>query len=361
MKILVVLTGGTIGSRVEGNTIDVNEASAYNLISKYESKHGKTEKFSVISPVNILSENLRPNIWVKLINSIEEKLEDLPDGIIMTHGSDTLAYTSAFMGMMFGKLNIPFMITASNYELEDPRSVGLANFEACVDFIRSGISSGVFTVFGDGKISNVYISTRINPADSYLDRFSPFGGSPFGKMEEGRFTPCEEVFAEVKAKQKDSLNINNMIDNGKCRPMDIDYKMYIDCRFENEILVINPYPGMNYSNFTPGPSVKAVLHNLYHSATACTGEDEYSIMEFIKRCEECGIDVYLNSFKDLDSQRYASSESILNMKVNPMCNTSAESAYVKLLLAYNQKVYKPQDFVKANIYFEEIESCILKR
>jgi len=40
--ILVVLTGGTIGSRIRGQWVDVNDTSAYTLIELYRSKNRKT-------------------------------------------------------------------------------------------------------------------------------------------------------------------------------------------------------------------------------------------------------------------------------------------------------------------------------
>ena len=56
-KILVLLTGGTIGSKVENGVIDVGENSVYLLTSLYEEKFGK-EDFEVRVPLQILSENM---------------------------------------------------------------------------------------------------------------------------------------------------------------------------------------------------------------------------------------------------------------------------------------------------------------
>jgi len=46
-------------------------------------------------------------------------------------------------------------------------------------------------------------------------------------------------------------------------------------------LLIHPYPGLNYNNIDLSSKPKAVLHYMYHSATACT-TDGYSIIDFAK-------------------------------------------------------------------------------
>ena len=59
--------------------------------------------------------------------------------------------------------------------------------------------------------------------------------------------------------------------------------------------MIKPYPGLDYSRFNLD-NVDAVLHDLYHSGTACASlqwGENYSLVEFIKRCEKQGIAVYL--------------------------------------------------------------------
>ena len=51
--------------------------------------------------------------------------------------------------------------------------------------------------------------------------------------------------------------------------------------------MIKPYPGLNYAHFNL-ENVDAVLHDLYHSGTACASTqwgENYSLLEFIKLAE----------------------------------------------------------------------------
>ena len=57
MKILLVTTGGTIASVVDDGVIDVKPQGRLLVLNKYKEIDDKTQ-FDVISPVNILSENI---------------------------------------------------------------------------------------------------------------------------------------------------------------------------------------------------------------------------------------------------------------------------------------------------------------
>lgn len=319
-KILVILTGGTIGSKVDSNLINTDFSSSYRLIHMYNEKYDCDTEFEVIQPINILSENLTPKHWGILYNTL--KSINFADycGIIITHGSDTLSYTSAFIGIVFAKAPIPIVLTASNLALELPGSNGMDNFRSAVCFIKSGKTSGVYTIFQDcNKNNNIYLSTQITESDPYNDEFKSFSGEIFGKMVNERF---------VK---------NPKFDASCCQADNSSFKLCkLDLVFTNSIMIIRPYPGLNYNSIDLSSNPKAVLHYLYHSATACTAENNYSIIDFIRRCKLQGIDVYCASFKDKDAAMYATSKKIIDEGIIPLYNVSPEFAYAKLLILYNQ-------------------------
>lgn len=228
MKILVVLTGGTIGSKVEGKVIDVSSAAAYSLINLYEEKYGKDTEFEVVQPLNILSENLEPSHWEKLYNCMEQIRFSDYDGVIITHGTDTLSYTAAMMGYCYRHTTIPIVLIASNYELQDARSNGIPNFYNAVCFIKEQVAKGVYVIFqNDGAENVVYLATRIMEADTYLDQFSSYGKVDFGRMVDGHFAKTEHEqnpsMEDVNAEKEKIGKINS--------------------GFKKSVLMIHPYPG----------------------------------------------------------------------------------------------------------------------
>ena len=84
MKILVVFTGGTIGSRYNDGVISPDSSTRYKLIEMYKQNGGYAE-FDAISPYTVLSENLNGEYFNLLYNSVKENINNY-DGIIVTHG-----------------------------------------------------------------------------------------------------------------------------------------------------------------------------------------------------------------------------------------------------------------------------------
>lgn len=346
-KILVVLTGGTIGSRVEGNVIDIRGKSPYQLISLYRDRyHRQEEEFEVIEPITTLSENMTPDLLAKLCHALEHISYEQYAGVIITHGSDTLSYTAALVGMLFHHVPVPVVLVASNLPLSEKGSNGLHNFAASVDLIREGKVRGVFVIYRNSEeVTEVFLATRVVEADPYIDNFRDFSGRPFGKMEEGRLIPLPSESAP-------SIDEVNRADERNCAlPKD----------FRNRIMLIRPYPGMSYEQFNLDTKPAAVLHYLYHSATACVEGEEGGFPEFAEKCRSLHIPVYVASLKNPDGKRYATGDAILKAGAIPLYNISPEAAYAKLMILHNSQALLQEDAAKMrkkieeNLYFESIQ------
>lgn len=87
------------------------------------------------------------------------------------------------------------------------------------------------------------------------------------------------------------------------------------------ILVISPYVNIDYDNYELD-DVDAVLHTMYHSATA-----PQNVNAFIKKCKAFGIPFYFVT--ENDSAPYRSAVGFENI----IFNSTLESAYARLLLS----------------------------
>ena len=90
-KILVLFTGGTIGSITTDGIIDVEREGKYAVVEAYKSAYGDDVEFECRQILNILSENMGFSGWEKMIHEINSIDTALYSGVILTHGSDTLA------------------------------------------------------------------------------------------------------------------------------------------------------------------------------------------------------------------------------------------------------------------------------
>lgn len=334
-KILVILTGGTIGSRVSENVVDLCEGSVYQLIDAYEKTYGK-EEFEVINPFSTLSENMMPETWEKLCQVLWNTNFEQYRGVILAHGSDTLSYTAALLGMLFGRKTLMVLI-ASNYPIGERGSNGLSNLRGAVAFLKKPpCRCGAFVIYrdGSGKMP-VYLSTRIREADPYGDQFTAFGGVPFGYMEE-EFVP---VISEKNPSCKE-LSENREAVFETCPDV------------TGRVIMLKAYPGLDYERISLQKRPHAVLHLMYHSATACTVGEEENFLRFLKKCKEQQIPVYIASVKDAGGRAYATGKQILEQGAIPLLNISPEAAYGKLLLQYGQK--KERNLFRENLFYEHL-------
>ena len=114
MKISVIFTGGTIGSKLSGGYIGVS-GCPYTLIENWRREHGGCE-FDTCEPYTILSGNSSFEHLCKLAACAREK-SAAAEAVIITHGTDTLCYTAAFLGLALSDIKKPIVLVSSGCPL----------------------------------------------------------------------------------------------------------------------------------------------------------------------------------------------------------------------------------------------------
>jgi L-asparaginase/Glu-tRNA(Gln) amidotransferase subunit D len=343
-KILVVFTGGTIGSIATKGIIHPSDATQFQLLQQFQQHytHSRQISFTSIQPLRLLSENLAPAAWKIIITAIEAKT-DRYDGIIITHGTDTLAYTAAALSFYFHAFNVPIMLVSSNYPLVDSRANGLENFITAVEFICTR------PALGHQNPINVLVPYR-NPRQRAIQLHSGARLASSLQLSGDFFSVQDKAYMQFENGQFSVLNppvTQTQINT---------FSLKAD--FSERILMIKPYPGLNYANFNL-QQVDAVLHDLYHSGTACTSMQwgkNHSLPEFIRQCTERHIKVYMAPAIP-STEAYQTTRALLAEGAEMIWNISIEAAYVKLMLAYGNFKDKQQimDFINSDIAGEHIQ------
>lgn len=297
--ILVVFTGGTIGSGVQDGTIDTNENTAFLLLKTYQQRYPQANViFTTLQPYQILSENLSVQNWTTLILAIENAKPEHYDGIIITHGTDTLAYSAVALSLYFHALNVPIFLVSSHLPLSNPNANGLNNFSFTVETIVNENLNGVFVPYR-------------NPAEKAVT------------LHKASHLTCSPQLSSDFFSLPD-LNSTPKITHSPLKP-----------QFSEKILLIKPYPSLNYAHFDL-ENVEAVLHDLYHSGTACTTSDwgeNRSLLHFIKHCQAENIAIYFAPILKSENA-YQSTVELVESGATMLWNMSIEAAFVKLSLAY---------------------------
>ena len=205
MKILVIFTGGTIGSTLSDGWISPDADKKYQLIAKFREVSSSKAEFDSLTPYTILSENLSARELNLLIDCVRDKLSRDYDGIIVTHGTDTLPFTASALSLALGTDCLPVVLVSSNYPLEDSRANGLANFAAAVSFIESGAGRGVFVSYKNRNDRvNFHAGLRLLPHGELTDEVYSAGGS-YAFYEHGSVTRCPD-FREKALPTLESLS-----------------------------------------------------------------------------------------------------------------------------------------------------------
>ncbi|MGD0959609.1 MAG: asparaginase domain-containing protein [Methylomonas sp.] len=336
-NILLVFTGGTIGSQLRSGVIDACASAGSKLLQMFSEQHpnARDVTFKTIQPLQILSENLHPQHWSRIIGAIEAEDLNAFDGIILTHGTDTLSFSAAALGLYFNQIHIPLLLVSSDLPLENPQANGLPNFRCAVEFICQIRNPGVFVSYQNpGQSMQVYSATRIGAC---LQLSSDFIGI--------QSKACFQFLPEQGFVRRENRSVPQLT------------PIKIKADFSTHALLIRPYPGLDYSHFKlDGADV--VLHDLYHSGTACASGlygEQHNLLEFIKQCRQRSLSIYLAP-AIYSENAYSSTRQFLEQGAKMIWNMSLEAAYAKLLLAYaNFSDSESRDyFLKQNLAGEQL-------
>ena len=141
-KILLLTTGGTIASVPGGEGLEphrsgVMERELNQLRTYYD--------ITVEDLICLDSSNITPNEWQLIAEAVFTRRRSF-DGIVISHGTDTMAYTASALTFMLPCIDVPVVFTGSQLPLSDMLSDGPDNLRTAFAMAASG-HSGVFLAF----------------------------------------------------------------------------------------------------------------------------------------------------------------------------------------------------------------------
>ncbi|GAA4857971.1 asparaginase [Paenibacillus vulneris] len=146
-KLLLLATGGTI-TAVQGEEGLAPGMDAEELVSFLQAKDQSVQLESKLL-MNIDSTNMQPESWVEIAKAVYENYPHY-DGFVITHGTDTMAYTSAALSYMLQNLSKPVVITGSQIPINYKKTDAKKNVMDAIRFACED-TGGVFLVF-DGRV-----------------------------------------------------------------------------------------------------------------------------------------------------------------------------------------------------------------
>jgi glutamyl-tRNA(Gln) amidotransferase subunit D len=122
----IVSTGGTIASRIDYRTGSVtSQFDAGDILSAIP-ELAKVANYRTRSISTILSENMTPVIWQDLARAVHEEIKSGVSGVIITHGTDTMAYSASALSFML-RTPVPVVFVGSQRSADRPSSDNAMN------------------------------------------------------------------------------------------------------------------------------------------------------------------------------------------------------------------------------------------
>lgn len=308
-KILVIATGGTIAS-VKGKE-GLTPAVAASKLLEYVSEVKNYCNIDAFQILNIDSTNMQPKYWVKIANYIENNYDNY-DGFVITHGTDTMAYTSAALSYMLQNLNKPVVITGAQRPISEKDTDGVKNLIDAIMFSLEDVG-GVFVVF-DGK---VILGTRATKLRTRSYNAFESINYPYVAIIEGK---------NVKYIKEDVLKKSN----------------------ENPRFITTICPNVFLLKLIPGldPDILDYIKDRYegliiesYGSGGIPFEEDKNLLPKLKVLVDSGIAVVVTTqviLEGSDLSLYEVGQKALKTPVIPAFDMTREAAVVKLMWALGQ-------------------------
>ena len=314
MKVALVYTGGTIGSSSSDDGVrSLDRSKDDYLLTKFDDK----DIIECFHPYLILSENLDGSHITKLLGCIGGLLGRDYDGIIVTHGTDTIQYSAAALSYAFGSDTIPIMLLSSNAPVGEEGSNADDNTFAAIDFIRNGRGMGVFVPYknSDG-VTYIHRGTRLLAHSMFDDSLRSIFGAYYGRYADGGYSSNPEY--KEKVDEGTPLGTISLGNNA------------------SGVEIIRPHPGMQVIELKEGTT--DLILATYHSGTLPDSMVKQSGL--LEMCADMGIRVWVTGC-DPDVV-YEGMANLKNVEIMPMMTDI--STFMKIWMAIIGE--RGMDFVK---------------
>lgn len=325
-------TGGTISSKIDYRTGGVMPALTAKELND---SIPDLKKIANIDPEVVLSEyseNIKPEHWKLMAKKIADNvLSGKYDGIILSHGTDTMHYTSAALSFALENLPIPVVLVGAQRSSDRPSSDASTNLIGACTFATRSKFSGVFVAMHHAISDDViacHIGTRVRKNHtSRRDAFHSIDISPFSLIKNGQIEICEQ-YADLKFHER-SKNLENLV---------------VRSNFDDKVMLLKFFPGFDCKiiDYCVENGNRAIIFEgtgLGHINKECFHQ--------IKNAVKKGILVFMTSqciWGKTSLTVYDTGRDLLEIGVIPLSNTTSETALVKAMWCLGN--FEDKDVIK---------------
>jgi glutamyl-tRNA(Gln) amidotransferase subunit D len=277
--ISIIGTGGTVASRVDYKIGGVYASFSAKDIATQVPDLKSIANIETKQAMNIMSEDITPDKWAEIAKYVGKAINSGARGVIVTHGTDTLHYTSAALSFMLRSLPCPVALVGTQRSSDRGSSDSVMNVACAANFVTNS------------DVAEACVIMHGTPNDDYC---LAIRGTKCRKMHTSRrdaFRPINELpLAKIHWLDKKIEIVNKTYRKRN------DGKIKTDCKLDPRVALIKFYPGLNPDIFDfyvkkgcKGFVIEAT--GLGHVATL----GKYSLLPKIESAVKSGIPVVITS------------------------------------------------------------------
>ncbi len=310
-NISIIGTGGTIASYVEYKTGAVHPAQSAEDVLYSNPEIGERCNPKVEILFSKLSENIEPQDWVDIADKVIEEVEDGAEGIVISHGTDTMGYTSAALSFILQNLPVPVVLVGSQRSSDRPSSDAHLNLLAAVEVAKS-------------ELNGVYVVMHESMSD---DRCAIHKGTKVRKMHTSRRDAFRSINSEpVGFVIPESGDIELNIE-----PKKLDGELEKKGSVVEDVSMIYAHPGIMEEDIKSAGKSKGIV-----IAGTGLGHMKTKLIPELKKIIDEGKPVVMSSQclnGTVNDHVYSAGRQILEAGVIPVGDMLPETALVKLMWA----------------------------
>ncbi|MEO2154478.1 MAG: Glu-tRNA(Gln) amidotransferase subunit GatD [Nanoarchaeota archaeon] len=335
--ILVVSTGGTIASRVDYLTGAVKPLMKPENFLVYFPELINKANFEIISPFSKFSEDMQPLDWLKLAKEVYKKVENNDyEGVIITHGTDTLHYTASAISFML-QGSIPIAFTAAQRSSDRPSTDAIMNMLASTDYILNNFGEVAIVMHKTSNDNDLFAIRGVRARKMHSSRRDTF--RPINDL------PIAEFYYDLKTKKLEKIReVRKLKDKGK----ELNPYFYL----EEKVALIKYYPGF------PSEIIDLLVDKNYKgiiiegTGFGHVSTEDKKLVESLKRAIENETFIFMTTqtlYGKVNPYVYATARKLNNLGITYLLDMIPETAFVKLSWVLGQTQNK-----------EEVKSLMLK-
>lgn len=316
--IAIISTGGTIASRIDYRTGAVRPALTTNDLLSVVPMLSEIANLRTELLYSMLSENIKPSHWTAIAKIAARHIREGMDGVVICHGTDTMAYTSAALSFALQNTPVPVILVGSQRSSDRPSSDAAMNLinavRAAASVPIAEVMIGMHETMSD-TATVLHRGTRVRKIHtSRRDAFRSLNTDPLARVESG--------------------NISILLNDYKKR--DQKKKLVLKPNFKEKVALIKFHPGLNpyiFEWYVDEGYFGIILEGtgLGHLGEYCFSRVKKAMESglFIGMCSQC-----VNG--RVNMKVYDTGRELLKLGVIPLEDMLPETAMVKLSWSFGQ-------------------------